>query len=124
MRAAVRPGVTPPVPDPEYAKVPVAVERALQHPEKVGHPDGVPHDIVGRVAVACFLVAGIGVLAYFAFGIVIACLIGVVCLWALLRGTPRKARIERTVGAIHAVVHPEEHEHRNVADAPRGDQNA
>lgn len=105
----VPPGSVDPFPDREH--VPAEVEQAFDHPEKVGHPDGVPHDVVGRVALSAVFLAAIGVFAYFAFGVWIALTVGVVAIWILLRGLPRQARKERTVEAFHDI--DDLHHHRD-----------
>ena len=92
-----------PDPYPDRAHVPHEVEKAFDHPEKVGHPDGVPHDVVGRVALSAVLLAGLAAISYFAFGLWIALTVGVVALWILFRGLPRQARKERTEEAFHDV---------------------
>ena len=95
-----------PVPGVEVDDAPAAVEQAYEHPEKTGHPDGVPHDIVGRLALVCVAIAGLGVFAYFAFGVIAAVVIGAVALWLMTRGMGKKARRERTAEAVHEVVGP------------------
>ncbi len=85
---------------------PPAVEAAYEHPEKVGHPDGVPHDVVGRTALTAVLVSGVGVIAYFAFGALVAIPLALITLFLMLRGLPRKARQERTNDAVQEIEGP------------------
>ena len=110
------------VPVGEPARMPGDLAKVYEHPERVGKPDGVPHDIVGRVAVGLVILAGVGVLAYLAFGAVVAVLAGIVTLWLVARGLPRKARRERSVEAAYDALAP--HEHPRVDEARRGDDNA
>jgi hypothetical protein len=106
----------------EHARMPGDVAPADEHPERVGNPDGVPHDIVGRVAVGIVIFAGVGVLAYLAFGIIPATLIAIVTLWLVMRGIPKKARRERREEAAIEAMTP--HPPANVADERRGDINS
>jgi hypothetical protein len=102
--------------------VPEDVQHVYAHPEKVGHPDGVPHDIVGRTAIGLVIVAGVGVFAYLAFGAIVAVLAGIAALWLVWRGLPKKARAERTHEAIVEAHTP--HPPARVTDDRRGDDNA
>jgi hypothetical protein len=114
---AVPPGAVEPFPDRDH--VPAEVEHAFDHPEKVGHPDGVPHDVVGRIAISSVLLAAIGVFAYFAFGLWIALTVGVVAAWILFHGLPRRARKERTTEAFHDVHDVHTHGDPRLAAAER-----
>ena len=87
------------------------------------YPDGVPHDVVGRTALAAVLLAGVGVFAYFFFGIWIAVAIGAVALWLLLHGVTKRSRRERTEEAVVEAITPHGPAHRVVTDH-RGDDNA
>lgn len=102
--------------------MPADVEQAFDHPERVGHPDGVPHDVVARLAIGIVILAGVGVLAYLALGAIAAVVIGVFTLWLVLRGLPKKARVERTHEAAVEAATP--HPPARVTDDRRGDDNA
>ena len=106
----------------EDARMPADVAHVYEHPERVGNPDGVPHDIVGRVAVALVVLAGVGVITYLALGIIPAILIGFVAMWLVLRGVPKKARRERNEEAAVEAMTP--HPRARVSDERRGDDNS
>jgi Flp pilus assembly protein TadB len=113
---------SPVEPYPDRASVPADVEAAFDHPERVGHPDGVPHDIVGRTALGLVVTAAVGVLAWLMLGAIAAVLLGALALFLVFRGLPRRARRERTEEARVEAHTP--HPPARVTDAPRGDANA
>ena len=118
----LRPDVPAGLEPHEPARMPGDVHKVYEHPEKAGHPDGVPHDIVLRTAFGAVLVTLVGAFAYLAFGIIVAVIVAAVTLWLVWRGVPRKARIERTHEAAVEAVTP--HPPARVTDEPRGDENA
>ena len=85
------------------ADVPLRV--AIEHPEKVGHPDGVPHDIIGLAAYLSILLAGATLIAWLVVGIPLAIAVAVVGAIVILRSLPRRARRERREQAIDAATH-------------------
>jgi Flp pilus assembly protein TadB len=118
----VRAGHSPVEPYPDRESVPEAVERVFDHPEKVGNPDGVPHDVVGRIALGLVVVAAVGVFSWLAFGVIAAIVVGLIAMFLVFRGLPTRARRERTEEAVHEAYTP--HPPARVTDERRGDDNA
>lgn len=85
------------------ADVPLIV--AVEHPEKVGHPDGVPHDVIGIAAYVTVLIAAATIIAWLTVGAWLAVPIAIVGAVVLMRSLPKRARRERRVEAIDAALH-------------------
>ena len=85
------------------ADVPLKV--AIEHPEKVGHPDGVPHDIIGLAAYLSILLAGASLIAWLVVGVWLAVAIMVLGVFLIMRNLPKRARRERREEAIDAATH-------------------
>ena len=81
-----------PPPDPSTA----TVERAEAHPEKSGRLDGIPHDVMGILAVGCVLLAAATVAGYLLSGVVLAALVAVTGAALGMRSLVRRSRRERT----------------------------
>lgn len=80
-----------------------SAEVAFEHPEQVGHLDGIPHDVIGMLAYGIVMLVAATVIAYLAVGIVAAGVAAVVIAALMLRFLPRRARRERRQEAILAV---------------------
>lgn len=84
----------------------VPIEAAIEHPEKVGHPDRVPHDIVGFLAYAIVVLAAITLISYLVGGPVAAFVVGGgaggLAMVSLLRRS-RRERVAEAVAASHDV---------------------
>ena len=114
-RAEYRPSHPPP-PHPVLAP-PVRV--AYEHPEKVGKPDGVPHDIIGMLAYGIVLLSAASLIAWLWVGLWLAVLVFVGAGYAMVRGLPGRSRRERDVearGNVVEYVHNHEHPHPRVSD--------
>ena len=83
------------LPDPRGA-----VAAAVAHPEKVGHVDGIPHDVIGLLAVICVVTVGLTLLAFLMFGGLVALVVGVAGAWLMMRRLPRRARREQVAEAV------------------------
>lgn len=93
----------PPLATPRVADPPrVSLATAVAHPEKVGHLDGVPHDIVGFLAYAVVALAGLTAVAYLLGGPTVALSIGLVAGALVILRLVRRARRERIVEAVAA----------------------
>lgn len=88
------------------ADVPLRV--AVEHPEKVGHPDGVPHDVIGIAAYVSVMIAAVTVITWLWVGLWLAIPLAIVGFVVLLRNLPKRARRERKEEAIAAAHH---HDH-------------
>jgi|GEM_PF-3420931 len=94
------------VPEPgrhDPADVPLRV--AIDNPEKVGVPDGVPHDVIGIAAYVSILIAASTLIAWLTVGMWLAIPVAVVGAFILLRKLPQHARKERRDQAIDAATH-------------------
>lgn len=106
MTTAPNPAPNPQVPEP------VPLEVAIDHPEKVGHPDGVPHDIVGLLMLGCVVLAAAMTAAYFVVGLGLAIAVAVIGVVVLFRNLPRRARRERRTEAVDEAAHHGHDAHR------------
>jgi hypothetical protein len=95
------------------ADVPLVV--AVEHPEKVGNPDGVPHDVIGIAAYVSVLIGAVTVIAWLTIGAWLAIPIAIFGAVMLMRRLPRHARRERREQAIDAALH----RHTEPTDTPR-----
>lgn len=85
------------------ANVPLRV--AVAHPEKVGHPDGVPHDVIGIAAYFSVMIAAITVISWLSVGAWLAIPLAVLGILLLTRGLAKRSRRERKEEAVAAALH-------------------
>lgn len=103
----------PPVP-PQVTTVDAEVAR--EHPEKVGKPDGVPHDVVGVLAFSIVLVAITMGILYMFIGLTATVIIALVLTPFVIVPLARRAAGERTEeayglppGSVTKSTHPTAH---------------
>ena len=89
------------------ANVPVGL--AVEHPEKVGHPDGVPHDIIGITGFFAIILGAATLVAWLSVGMWLAIPIAVIGLVFLMSRLSRRASRERTEEAVDTVLHRDDH---------------
>ena len=83
----------------------VPLDVAVAHPEKVGNPDGVPHDVIGIAAYVSVMLAGLTIFLWLVFGLWLAIPVAIVGAVILMRKLPRRARRERKEEAVDAALH-------------------
>jgi hypothetical protein len=111
-----RPSTPDPVPPlhapPEHHVEPPPIHVAVEHPEKVGQPDGVPHDIIGMLAYGIVLLIGASLIAWLWVGVWLAIVVFFVAGYVMVRGLPSRSSRERKVEARgHVIEYVHRHEH-------------
>ena len=89
------------------ADVPVGL--AVDHPEKVGHPDGAPHDIIGITGLLAIMLGAATLGAWLSVGLWLAIPLALVGLIVLMSRLSRRANRERTEEAVDTVLHRDDH---------------
>jgi hypothetical protein len=90
-----------PVPAPQPDVTPA---EAREHPEKVGKPDNIPHDVMALLALGIIMIAVVTMLAYLIAGAGVAIgLALVIGLWTIGRLSRRasRERTEEVTGETH-----------------------
>jgi hypothetical protein len=107
-------------PEPEvHHAAPVPIQIAVAHPEKVGVPDGIPHDVVGMLAYGIVLLSGATLISYLWAGVWLAVVVALVGGYVMERGLPSRSRRERKVEARGNVVEHEQAHASHVAQIKR-----
>lgn len=110
-------GNAPHLPHDAHHVAPVPVKVAVEHPEKVGKPDGVPHDIIGILAYGIAVLAGATLLSWLFVGAWLAVLVGIVGGILLVKNLPKRSTRERRQEAPGNVIeHVIAHEHNHHGD--------
>ena len=90
---------------PVHDPADVPLKTAIAHPEKVGKPDGVPHDIIGIAAYVSIMIAAATLISWLTVGLWLAIPVAIVGIVILMRQLPKRARRERREQAIDAASH-------------------
>lgn len=98
---------------------PVPRQVAYEHPEKTGHPDGIPHDVIGMLAYGIALLAGATLITWLWLGVWAALAVAFVAGFFMLKGLPSRSVREREQEVpAHVAEHLHKHEHAAAAHPP------